>query len=107
MRTHVLKLQKDFCDAVYNGDKTFELRYNDRGFQKGDRVRFAAIDGDEWIDHPINNEEYEITYVLAGWGLQRNFVAFGIKKTWEPEPAKEMTTEELSRTASDLLGLSD
>lgn len=86
MRTHVLKLQKDFCDAVYNGEKTFELRYNDRGFQKGDRVRFAAIDGDEWIDHPINNEEYEITYVLAGWGLQ---------------------TEELSRTASDLLGLSD
>lgn len=107
MRTHVLKLQKYFCDAVYNGDKTFELRYNDRGFQKGDRVRFDAIDGDGMIDHPINDEEYEITYVLAGWGLQRNFVAFGIRNAWEPEPAKEMTTEQLSQTAKELLGMSN
>ena len=106
MRTHVLKLQKDFCDPVYTGEKTFELRYNDRGFQKGDRVRFAAIEGETWIDHPINDEEYEITYVLAGWGLQRNFVAFGLRNIKDPEPARELTPAELRQTAEEIERLS-
>ncbi len=26
------------------------------------------------------HKEYEITYVLAGWGLKENYVALGIKE---------------------------
>lgn len=38
MTTHTLKTNQEYWDAVRNGDKTFEARRNDRGFQKGDRL---------------------------------------------------------------------
>ena len=43
---HNLKILDDFADAVYMKDKTFEIRKNDRGFQKGDYIRFQAIGKD-------------------------------------------------------------
>lgn len=45
MKTHNLKLSIDFCDAVLSGEKTFEVRKNDRGFQTGDLIRFIPTDG--------------------------------------------------------------
>lgn len=81
-RIHTLKLQKGFCDAVFSGEKTFEVRYNDRGFQRGDTVRFVAMDGESAIpDHPIIDVNYEITYVLSGWGIKEDYVVFGIKQS--------------------------
>ena len=29
---HELKIFKSFADAIISGDKTFEVRHNDRGF---------------------------------------------------------------------------
>ena len=34
MRVHNLKILNDFAEAVLMGDKTFEIRENDRGYQK-------------------------------------------------------------------------
>lgn len=45
MKTHNLKLSIEFCDAVLSGEKTFEVRKNDRGFQTGDLIRFIPTDG--------------------------------------------------------------
>lgn len=45
MKTHDLKLSVEFCDAVLSGEKTFEVRKNDRGFQTGDLIRFIPTDG--------------------------------------------------------------
>ena len=36
IRIHYLKLNIDFCDDVLSGNKNFEVRYNDRGYQTGD-----------------------------------------------------------------------
>lgn len=83
---HELKLSMHFCDAVYSGLKTFELRKNDRGYQTGDLVRFTPIKFDEtnpsdrFPDHPIRKKMYEITYILSGWGLNPDCVAFGIRE---------------------------
>lgn len=44
MRVHNLKILNDFADAVAMGDKTFEIRENDRGYQKGDYIKFLAIE---------------------------------------------------------------
>lgn len=79
---HDLKIQKPFADAVVEGRKTFELRYNDRGFQAGDTIRFTAMNRAYSADstHPINAREYEITYVLEGWGLKQNWVALAIRE---------------------------
>ena len=57
--THELKLHLNFCDAVYNGRKTFEIRRNDRGFQTGDHIKFIPfVSGEKdrekmYPDHPI------------------------------------------------------
>lgn len=76
-----LKLNEAFCDSVLNGEKTFEIRYNDRGYQKGDRIRFIPIDNDKrQIEHEVGKRIYEITYVLSGWGLENGYVVFGIRE---------------------------
>lgn len=36
--THELKTWPDYFEAVWAGDKTFEIRYDDRGYQRGDVV---------------------------------------------------------------------
>lgn len=83
---HELKLSTNFCDAVYSGIKTFELRKNDRGFQTGDLIRFTPIKFDEtepaarFPSHPICGKLYEITYILSGWGLSPDCVALGIRE---------------------------
>lgn len=76
---HELKIEKPFADAIVDGDKNFEIRVNDKGFQKGDLINFTCVDRYCSIPHQINEETYEITYVLSGWGLEKGFVAFGIK----------------------------
>lgn len=80
MKTHKIKLLLNFCDDVLSGDKTFEIRENDRGYQKGDRVVFQAS-SEPYVKHPISDKVYEITYVLSGWGLKNGYVVFGIRET--------------------------
>ena len=79
---HELKIKEEFADAIIHGDKTFEIRINDRGFQKGDTVRFNTVQENlPFPDcHPINKRTYEITYVMNGWGLKNGYVVFGIRK---------------------------
>lgn len=38
MRTHHLKTWPSFFTAIWNGEKKFELRVNDRDFAKGDEL---------------------------------------------------------------------
>jgi hypothetical protein len=81
---HDLKIRKCFADAIVAGDKTFEVRFNcDRGFQKGDTVNFHVFENkisDEELAHPIGGIVYEITYVLSGYGLDNQFVAFSFRE---------------------------
>ena len=80
--THRIKILESFANAVLAGDKTFEVRKNDRGYQKGDLVKFTVIDSDgiEKVSHPLIEQTYTITYVLAGWGIEDGYVVFGIRK---------------------------
>lgn len=80
--THDLKIRACFAEPVLSGEKSFEVRYNgNRGFQKGDTVNFRVVDDlGKTISHPLNREVFEITYVLSGWGLEQDHVAFSIRK---------------------------
>lgn len=83
MKTHELKLDTNFFDAVLNGEKTFEVRKNDRGFQKGDKVVFTEIttDGMKYSYH--RQATADITYVLNGWGIDAWYVVFSIANVKE------------------------
>ena len=80
---HKIKLQKEFADAVLSGDKCFEIRNNDRGYQKGDKVKFQVMDGSTEMGHALNTWEFIITYVMSGWGIEQGYVVFGIKRIEE------------------------
>lgn len=80
MKTHEIKLDIAFCDAVLSGIKTFEIRRNDRGYEKGDHIKFLPIDNGVMTVHNISKKEYEITYILSGWGLKDDYVVLAIKE---------------------------
>jgi hypothetical protein len=85
-KSHKLKLLETFADDVLIGYKTFEVRKNDRGFQKGDTVKFVCVDSNGVeIPHSINTKTYRITYVLNGWGIENGYVVFGIQEVKEDE----------------------
>ena len=73
-----------YAEAVKSGEKRFEVRRNDRGYQRGDTVAFRVVDRDGLpMEHELNNSVFEISYVLSGWGLRDGFVAFGITPAME------------------------
>lgn len=80
-QTHYIKLRFEYAGAVLCGDKNFEIRYNDRGYQKGDLVRFSVVDEEgNRMNHEINHEMFEISYLVHGYGLKDDWCVFGIKK---------------------------
>lgn len=89
MKTHKLKLGIEFWDVVMAGQKTFEVRLNDRGFQKGDQIIFEKVDK-SGLSLLTESEVFEIRYVLSGWGLQDGHVAFSIR----PKPDQTETKEQ-------------
>lgn len=77
MRIHKLKIQQCYLENILNGRKTFEIRYNDRDYQVGDRIWFLVADRD------IESCKYKITYIHAGLGLKDGYVALAIQKEGE------------------------
>lgn len=79
---HELRIKESFANAIVDGRKKFEVRWNDRGYQTGDTVTFNVYKDGEGVratGHPIQGKTYRIGYVLSGWGLKNGYVAFGIE----------------------------
>lgn len=80
---HTLDIYEQFADAIYDGRKTFEIRNVRRGIQVGDKIRFNVIrKGGLFtlnVDHPLNELLFEVVYLLPGWGLNDDHVAFSIR----------------------------
>lgn len=87
MKVHKVKIYESYADAVLSGEKTFEIRYNDRGYQKGDRLKFEVLgDGSLLrVSHGLNEKEYEITYVHSGLGMENGYVVLAIQAVKEVE----------------------
>ena len=62
MRTIDKKILEPFADAILSGEKTFEVRKNDEGYQKGDIIRFKVMSSEYFTEpsHPLNKKKYEI-----------------------------------------------
>lgn len=81
---HELKTWPRFFEELLRGNKTFELRRNDRDFQTGDDVIFKEWD-EKLEDFTGRKLHRTITYVLRSedisskWGLQLGFCIFSFE----------------------------
>lgn len=73
---HIIKIESAHMDAVIEGSKNFEIRENDRGYQKGDTVAMIELVNDTSKRQVIT---VVITYV-TGFMQKENIVVFGFKK---------------------------
>ena len=83
MKVHKIKIWQKFADQIASGKKTFEIRKNDRCYKRGDYIEFQVVTNDKTpqiIEHALNNLVFEITYVIAGFGLEEGYVVFSIKR---------------------------
>jgi ASC-1-like (ASCH) protein len=76
MAEHRLKLHNHYWEAVMSGEKNFEIRNNDRGFQRGDKVIFYQDLGNLAAEGLVS---FEITYVFSHEWIQHGYVVFGMK----------------------------
>ncbi len=72
MSRHSLKIRREFMEAKIDGEKTFEIRHNDREFQRGDTIVYKR-DIAPWREY---DGVYKITYV-TGFEQKPNWVVFG------------------------------
>jgi hypothetical protein len=102
MTTHELKSWPEFFEAIQSDEKTFEVRFNDRNYTKGDVLHLR-----EW--EPANetytgrNLKLLVTYVLAGLGpgqieplrgIVKGYCVLGFKPTEEPGPVSTINQDQ-------------
>lgn len=81
MKLHELKIKEDYFNAIVRGEKTFELRKNDRDYKVGDLIHFIKINGLEYFS--FSRYVYQIIYILKDvpeYGLDKDYCILGIKK---------------------------
>lgn len=93
MKLHNLRILPKYYEKVLSGEKTFEIRKDDRGFEVGDKLilkeyipGYRDLTGFEEviIDEKYTGREVqkEISYVLKDaevYGLKRGFCILAIK----------------------------
>lgn len=86
MKQHDVKCWPDMFEAIESGAKPFDIRLNDRGYQKGDTLVLHEYDPNA-LTLPVEGRysgktiHKRINYVLSGWGLQPNHVCLGLGET--------------------------
>ncbi len=93
---HVVKCWPEYFDAIDRGEKPFDVRRDDWGYQKGDTLKFQKYKiGQGFISPPnggrfsIHEIRREITYVLTGgqFGIEPGHVVLGLKDVSLSEPS--------------------
>lgn len=80
-KLHELKTVQPYFDAVWNQQKPFELRKNDRGFKEGDYLLLREYDPD--TGYSGRSVRALVTFVTEyPDALRPGFVALGISPQW-------------------------
>ncbi len=78
--THELKIWPEYFDAIWFGQKTFEVRKNDRGFKVEDLLVLL-----EWLpskaEYTGRRMTVRVHYILQGgqFGIEPGYVVMGVK----------------------------
>jgi hypothetical protein len=86
MAIHKLKCVQPFFNDMKDGIKKFDMRKNDRGFQKGDLLIQEEFDPEdvEEADKGYSGKAFvvRVDYILSDYaGLQEGYCVMGVTKT--------------------------
>lgn len=83
-QTHELKTIGRYFEAVERGEKTFEVRKNDRAFQTGDILKLVKVTDQgkydcSWPDSPPTIYR-RVSYLLQGgqFGIEPQYCVLGL-----------------------------
>lgn len=81
METHRLKTWTEYYKSILSGEKTFEVRKNDRGFKTGDILLLNEWDNST-SKYTGSQTAVQITYMLNGgqFGIESGYCVLGIKR---------------------------
>lgn len=76
--THQIKTMKPFFKAVWEGTKTFEIRYNDRNYKTGDILELMEVSNNAFTGRKI---VALVTYTLwrPEFGVKIGYILMAIK----------------------------
>lgn len=81
---HFLKTLPEYWDAVERGEKTFEVRRDDRGFQRGDTVVLVRLDryANGALLESHARLRFTIGWILTGgqFGIEPGYVVLSLHK---------------------------
>lgn len=105
-RTHVLKTTPSYFALLWSGAKTFEIRLDDRGYQKGDRVVLREYDFRNYSGREVHAV---VGCVIASTpdvrdrrGFRGNgFVVFSLTQVERVEPLETAPAEKLVAAGVD------
>lgn len=82
MTIHYLKCWPSYFEANMMGDKTFEIRKNDRDFKVGDVIELRHYDpSGATTTGQMPEPKFKIRYILAGHeGLQPGFIIMQLER---------------------------
>ena len=101
MTTHELKILPQYFQAVWYGKKTFELRKDDRDYQRGDILVLKEWDGMKFTGSALC---VKVTYILQDamqYGLQNGYVILGIRRIESNSDFKPMRNADKLRSMTD------
>lgn len=81
-RIHDLKCLAVYFDALESGEKTFDVRRDDRGYQKGDTLRLTRWDSSKnHYTRPRRIMERRIVYILTGgqFGIEPGYIVMSVE----------------------------
>jgi hypothetical protein len=106
-KEHMLKTDPAVFQDVLDGSKTFEIRFNDRGYQVDDLIvlketKFTGqqMKSGQPLVYTGREIQKRISYVLSGYGLQEDWVILGIQ---DIEAAKAQAVPDVQQALNDRL----
>lgn len=88
---HELKTPPQYWDAIQRGHKTFEVRRDDRGFQKWDVLKLVRTeylpskDNATWGCKKTSTLVRRISYILTGgqFGIEPGYVVMALEEVYD------------------------
>ncbi|MBE6645954.1 MAG: DUF3850 domain-containing protein [Ruminococcaceae bacterium] len=98
---HKVKLLSGFYQAVIDGIKPFEIRYNDRNYRKGDDIIFNEWKDDAYTGRlccAVIKDVFDIGFLMPGY-VAFTFQILGCFETIEQSDAKSVFIKDLKEAA--------